>query len=756
MVKNRETEQQNPNTGLKNKLSGRKKIFFTIIMISLTLLFFVLFEFLLKIFNYGYDLNLFNKSNLYPGYYEINHKVGYRYFTKFNATDPSNDIFLINKPDTCYRIFVMGCSTARGFPYQTNIMFSRILYYRLQDEFPHKRIEIVNVSMSAVNSYTIADLLNEIIKQKPDAILIYTGHNEYYGALGVGSVENGGNVRWLKILHLKLVRLRTYQLVQNLVIKTGKILGTIGREKGTLMERIAKDKSIEYGSATYYKGIEQFRGNLTEIIEKAKKAGIPVVLSEIVSNIRDQRPFKSMKTKDNPGACELFEKARRLELAGDFSNARKYYYQAKDYDAIRFRAPEAFNDLIIEIGKKYNLAVVPMKSYFENNSPHGLIGDNIMLEHLHPNKNGYFLMADAFFNTLKEKRFISSEWDTSLIKPSEFYKNNWGFTELDSLVADLEIKMIKNGWPFKPETYVNRFRYEYKPKSYEDSVALRCAAFEGVHIEDEHINLAKHYAEMGNNMKAFREYFSLLKSYPFAIDLYFEALDYLYAAGDYQKALGLMLTMPGKDSNYLALFQMSRIYLKLNMPSKAIPVLIRAKNYLNPGENKEQLLTLLYNAYKTSGNEEKEKQILDELKIINPGLNVEKKKSDTGNNENKEIKSLITQAVKYIKQGNSNKALELLNESLKIKETGLANEMIGGIYFQKKDFKALYYFEKAYNINPKDVNTLNNLFLLYLMKKDIQKATKCLNEFQQVSTDYDKIQKLNRLLERATNSVHQK
>ncbi|HVO75336.1 MAG TPA: hypothetical protein VMT35_15005, partial [Ignavibacteriaceae bacterium] len=49
--------------------------------------------------------------------------------------------------------------------------------------------------MTAVNSYTLLDLLPGVLNQKPDLILIYAGHNEYYGALGVGSVESYGSSR---------------------------------------------------------------------------------------------------------------------------------------------------------------------------------------------------------------------------------------------------------------------------------------------------------------------------------------------------------------------------------------------------------------------------------------------------------------------------------------------------------------------------------------------------------------------------------
>ena len=41
--------------------------------------------------------------------------------------------------------------------------------------------------MAAVTSYVLLDFADEIIAQQPDAVVIYTGHNEYLGIGGVGS-----------------------------------------------------------------------------------------------------------------------------------------------------------------------------------------------------------------------------------------------------------------------------------------------------------------------------------------------------------------------------------------------------------------------------------------------------------------------------------------------------------------------------------------------------------------------------------------
>ena len=75
--------------------------------------------------------------------------------------------------------------------------FSRYIRRRLELVYPGTHIEVVNISMTGVNSYTLLDLVPGVLKQKPDLILIYAGHNEFYGALGVGSLESFGPSRTL-------------------------------------------------------------------------------------------------------------------------------------------------------------------------------------------------------------------------------------------------------------------------------------------------------------------------------------------------------------------------------------------------------------------------------------------------------------------------------------------------------------------------------------------------------------------------------
>src|SRR5258705_11816531 len=92
-----------------------------------------------------------------------------------------------------------------------------VLADALQDVLPTDTVEVVNLGIAATNSYAIADLAHDVIAQRPDAILIYAGHNEYYGALGAGSTETLGAVPAFVRLYLRLQRFKTFLLLLNVV-----------------------------------------------------------------------------------------------------------------------------------------------------------------------------------------------------------------------------------------------------------------------------------------------------------------------------------------------------------------------------------------------------------------------------------------------------------------------------------------------------------------------------------------------------------
>ncbi len=602
------------------EISPSRRRFFNFVMLLIPMFFLLVLEVGLQIFKYGGNTALFvstpDETSVYNG---INRNVARRYFASesFNPT-PRKDLFLKIKPKNSYRIFVLGESTTAGFPYGNNLTFPRILNRRLSDTFPDRRIEVVNTAFTAINSYSLLDFMDEILEQQPDAILIYAGHNEFYGALGVGSMESLGKVRWIARAYLKLQRFKTVMLLRDAIGQVKKWLAgssdidLLNDPMATEMSRIVKEQKIPLGSDLYELGKEQFRRNLHDILKKATDARVPVLISELVSNIRDQLPFVSIEQGGLPSAQKVFKEARLLEKEGKYEEARQVYYRAKDLDALRFRATEEFNEIIQNLAAQFHIPVVPMKSYFEAASPHGLIGNNLTCDHLHPNSDGYFLMADAFFNTLRQHHFISPDWQSQNTKPISYYRQNWGFTRLDSVYAALTITHLKGGWPFK-RSGPNLALDQFSPKTKEDSSALNILRTGQSTLELAHIELAQYYESRGELERAFQEYQSLIYTVP-NLDLFYEPMvQFLLTTEQYERALQILTDALKYNQSFFIYKWIGQIHLALNHPPEGIFFLEKARSMRL---DDEQLLYNLTRAYYNTSQFKRGDEILVQLKRI--------------------------------------------------------------------------------------------------------------------------------------------
>jgi len=248
------------------------RLLFYVIAALIPIIFFIMIETGLRLFDYGKDLRLFVPVAAEQGeYITTNIDVANRYFPDdhFMPT-PSNDVLKKHKPDNGYRVFVMGGSTAASWPYPSNILFSRVLAQRLSDTFPDKYIEVINTGIAAVNTFTLLDFVDEILAQQPDAILIYSGHNEFYGALGAGSTQTVGQNRSLIKAYLLLSKLKTFQFMRSLIEMTKNLVSGAGEGQktghSTLMGQMVGDNSIAYNSQTYQNAKRHFDANLTEIL----------------------------------------------------------------------------------------------------------------------------------------------------------------------------------------------------------------------------------------------------------------------------------------------------------------------------------------------------------------------------------------------------------------------------------------------------------------------------------------------------------
>ncbi|HTF19616.1 MAG TPA: SGNH/GDSL hydrolase family protein, partial [Chryseolinea sp.] len=364
------------------KTGALKSSLFKGISILLPFVLLVLVEGILRVAGYGYNYDLFVPYAADDQFLVFNPHASRKYFVDADLAPTGNaEIFKKEKDPNTLRIFVLGESTTIGYPYFHNASFHRLIQYRLMNTFPNKKIEIINLSLTAVNSYTVLGFSRELPKYKPDAVLIYTGHNEYYGTLGVASTQRAGSQRWLINLTL---RLREYKVMQWLTSVYSKLTQGKTRDAGTRMRLMVGQENIVFGSDLYYAGVEQFTANLENTLSLLNQENIPVFISTLVSNERGMRPFMNTAIdtvkyasflanykralrelpQDSTAAYALFKRANEQypqharcnfylgELAfraGDTLASKAYFRAAVDFDALRFRAPSAMNEVIARL-----------------------------------------------------------------------------------------------------------------------------------------------------------------------------------------------------------------------------------------------------------------------------------------------------------------------------------------------------------------------------------------------------------------------
>lgn len=517
------------NNSEKNKKSSRTKspFWFYFILVLIPVLFFVILEIFLRVFKYGRNDDQWimiteTKQMLNPD-------LAGRYF--FNTKDfpqSNNDAFDIVKRKNAFRIFVLGGSSAQGFPFSPNGTFSRYIRDRLELTYPDEYIEVINLGITATNSYTIKDLIPGVLEQSPDLILIYAGHNEYYGALGVGSTENIGNSRDFVNFLIWLNKFKSVELLRNgintLMTVFSSEPGKDIHRGGTLMARIVKEQLIPFNSELFNIGVEQFKGNLEDILQMTKQANVPVVIGTVVSNLKDRRPFISVGTNAIDTADSVYIRARYQLKAGNIKIADSLFRFTKDLDALRFRAPEKINEIIKQLALKYNCGLVDVDSAFNANSPDGVVGNNLIVDHLHPSLSGYLLMGKIYFEAMERNGFLPDDKKLQITvnQQDSIVTHNFAFSRLDSSISNIRLIGLLNDWPFvdKPDlSFIKKLKLNDKI----DSIAYKIAV-ENMNWEKGHKEAAEYYLSKKDFLNFAKEFQVIVTQYPFKLS------DYDYAA----------------------------------------------------------------------------------------------------------------------------------------------------------------------------------------------------------------------------------
>lgn len=473
----------------------RKLLFAAVLTAATTLLLLLALEGVLRMIGYGHSPHFIRQAKTSAGevIWRENRWATAPFFTPELVRRPLPFRLPEKKAPGTYRIFVLGSSAAMGDP-EPSFSVARVLETMLQAAYPEQRFEVINAAITAINSHVVRGIAADCAQLEPDLFVVYEGNNEVIGPFGpAGVFAPFFHSEWLVRTAVWLKRTRTGQWVTALGHKFSRP-GTPqswGGMQMFLQQQVSADDPRLAAVRAH------FQSNLRSIAQSAHAAGASTLLCTVLTNQRDFAPFLSRHRPDLSASdlarwqsqlaaadqavlannltsaeanyraalavddqhAELSFKLGRLLLQlGRDAEARQFLQRALDLDPLRFRTDSALNDTIRHTSGPAT-TVVDLAAQLSQRSEHGVIGDDLLYEHVHLTLRGAYEIAGELLPHIRTALARRGMAAKSSLPPLDYgeVRQRLGFTAHEQAMIAVEMLNRFKGAPFNAQAdHANR------------------------------------------------------------------------------------------------------------------------------------------------------------------------------------------------------------------------------------------------------------------------------------------------------------
>jgi hypothetical protein len=368
---------------------------------------------------------------------------------------PSLPVQFAASPPEDYRIVVLGGSSALGEPYRPWLSVGQIIAWKLEQAMPERRFPCEILAFLG-DSLEMQHHKLARIQRRPDAVIIYSGHNEFAARfeeqreawLG----EEPGNrlleAAFRASLSSPFCRL-AFEVISKNRLDTPPPLA--GRHQlidppvcsPREAEEIREDFSGRLAAIVGY--CDRIKAQAILIVPPANEAGyepgrstLPASVPQderrrLVQEFHDTRALESRDPAASatryaaileryPGFAEAhFRLGRLLELEGEMAEAARHYLAALDHDGLPIRCPAVLRAAYESVARAYPRCIlIDGRRELAAISPTGLIGDHVIQDTHHPTLRGTVALAGAVLRELEGRRVFDRSLSAELpLDPDE-------------------------------------------------------------------------------------------------------------------------------------------------------------------------------------------------------------------------------------------------------------------------------------------------------------------------------------------------
>jgi tetratricopeptide (TPR) repeat protein len=400
---------------------------------------FAVLEIGLRVAGYGKDSSFLRVTESSDGrrWYRENRDFTHRFFPQEMVRRPLPFRIPVGKDPDVIRIVVLGSSAAMGDP-EASFSFARVLECLLAEAYPNLKFEVINAAITAINSNVVLRIAKDIAPIQPDVLVVYEGNNEVIGPFGpTGVLVPVLNSRVAISTYLWFRALRTVQWLSQVSDRVSAANSGSSEAWGGMAMFL--QHALDREDPRLLRVETRFSENLSAIVSAA--AGAQVLLCTVLTNEKDFAPFlslhapasevekslkdlvddgdRAMQSGDWLGAVSHYRKAleldpkpasvhfrlgRALLAAGRNPQAAESFAEARDRDALRFRTDSRLNAAIRSVGNQLGDrgALVDLASALAGVCGQGILGDELLYEHVHLNFQGNYQVALRLLEAMRK------------------------------------------------------------------------------------------------------------------------------------------------------------------------------------------------------------------------------------------------------------------------------------------------------------------------------------------------------------------
>lgn len=370
--------------------------------------------------------------------------------------------FLMPKPAGTVRIFLLGESAAKGYPQPRNLAMSAFLRAMLEDLWPGRTVEVINMGTTAVASFPLVYMMQEVVRYEPDLVILYVGNNEFFGAYGTASINAAGTMPTWALPLMRAVRgLAVVQVLDALVHRGAD-------EDRTLMEQMVGQSVIPADSPLREAAAHNLQAHVGAMIDIAQDAGVPVLVCTTASNESGLAPLG-----EGGAASARFQEGKRLAASGDRAAAREAFLDARDLDTMPWRPTRATEQAIRDAAAARDAPLCDIASLFRDAGSEGATGWDLLDDHVHLSVRGQAEAARAMVTAmakLQEPLAVNSSAASTLAGPNS-YATRLGTNLYDDYRVNHTLRVLF-GVPFMKRTNPEAFaRFDGACRTFEAAMS---------------------------------------------------------------------------------------------------------------------------------------------------------------------------------------------------------------------------------------------------------------------------------------------